>query len=494
MELFPSLSLLFITFISLYVYFFLKPTSKAETKASGFKSYPLVGVLPEFLRNRHQFLQWSTEVLSGCATQTAVFNRPGKIYGVITANPLNVEHMLKTNFENYPKGPRFNSILEDFLGQGIFNADGELWRGQRKTASYEFNTRSLRNFVMENVTMEIQTRLVPLLEKAAATDKVLDLQDVLERFAFDNICKVAFNVDPSCLGGDGTTGGEFMTAFEEATSISADRFRYALPGLWKIKKLLGIGSEKRLAQSISKVHEFADKIISSRLEEQATKNNDEDLLSRFVGNSENSPEFLRDIVISVILAGRDTTSSALTWFFWLLSSRPEIQENILKELKTIRQQYGKTKNIGEAYNFDELRQMHYLHAAISESMRLFPPVSIDTKYCSDDDTMPDGSYVGKGWYVTYNSYAMGRMKSVWGQDCFEYKPERWLENGIFKPESPFKFPVFNAGPRICLGKDMAYIQMKYIAASILERLKMDVLLERGKCPEMLLYHFNKSLP
>lgn len=393
--------------------------------------------------------------------------------------------MLKTKFENYPKGPRFHAILEDFLGEGIFNADGELWKIQRKTASYEFNTKSLRIFVMQNVTMEIQTRLVPLLERAALTNKELDLQDVLERFAFDNICKVAFNVDPGCLGGDGTTGGEFMTAFEEATNISADRFRYALPGLWKIKKLFGVGSEKRLEQSIAKVHEFADKIISSRLEEQATKNNDEDLLSRFVGNSENSPEFLRDIVISIILAGRDTTSSALTWFFWLLSSRPEIVENILKELKTIRQQNEKRKHIGEAYNFDELRQMHYLHATISEAMRLYPPVSVDTKSCFDDDTMPDGTYVGKDWFVSYNTYAMGRMESIWGQDCCEYKPERWLENGIYKPESPFKYPVFNAGPRICLGKDMAYIQMKYIAASILERFRLDVLLEKDKCPEMV---------
>ncbi|KAG9141529.1 hypothetical protein Leryth_019065 [Lithospermum erythrorhizon] len=486
MELFSPLSIIFTIFIALYVYyFFLKPIYKTNSKP-GFKSYPLVGALPGFLKNRDRFLEWSTEILSRCPTQTAVFHRPGRLHGVITANPANVEHMLKTNFDNYPKGPRFNALLEDFLGRGIFNADGELWKLQRKTASYEFNTKSLRNFVMENVTMEIKTRLIPLLERAALTNKELDLQDVLERFAFDNICKVAFNVDPGCLGGDGTTGGEFMSAFEEATNISADRFRYVLPGLYKIKKFFGVGTEKRLAQSIAKVHEFADKIITSRLKEKEMRNNDEDLLSRFVGNSDNSPEFLRDIVISVILAGRDTTSSALSWFFWLLSSRPEIEENILEELKTIRQQNGKGKNIGEAYNFDELREMHYLHAAISEAMRLYPPVSVDTKSCFDNDTMPDGTYVGKDWFVTYNSYAMGRMESIWGHDCSEYKPERWLENGIYKPESPFKFPVFNAGPRICLGKEMAYIQMKYIAASILERFRMNVLLERGKCPEMVL--------
>ncbi|KAL2491168.1 Cytochrome [Abeliophyllum distichum] len=109
--------------------------------------------------------------------------------------------MLKTNFENYPKGTRFRNLLEDFLGRGIFNTDGELWKIQRKTASYEFNTKSLRNFALENVTMELQTRLIPILEKALKNERILDFQDILERFAFDNICKVAFNVDPGWVGG-----------------------------------------------------------------------------------------------------------------------------------------------------------------------------------------------------------------------------------------------------------------------------------------------------
>ncbi|KAK4404722.1 cytochrome [Sesamum angolense] len=438
MELTSLQAFLFIFLLSLYLYiFFLRPKSK-NTTAHGFRIYPLVGTLPDFLRNRHRFLDWSTGVLSGCPTNTAVFRRPGKVHGVITANPQIVEHMLKSNFENYPKGPRFRILLTDFLGKGIFNTDGELWRIQRKTASYEFNTKSLRNFVMENVYVELHTRLIPILGSAERTDRVLDVQDILERFAFDNICKVAFNVDPGCLGGDGTAGGEFMRAFEDAATLSSEK------------------AEKK----------------------------DEDLLSRFIANSENSAELLRDIVISFILAGRDTTSSALSWFFWLLSSRPDVEERILQELENIRRQNG--KSIGEIYSFDELREMHYLHAAISETMRLYPPVPVDTKACKEDDILPDGTVIGKNWFISYHTYAMGRMESIWGEDCCEFKPERWIENGICKQESPFKYPVFHAGPRMCLGKDMAYIQMKSIAASVLERFGMDVLLENGKSPEPLL--------
>ncbi|KAI3771920.1 hypothetical protein L6452_03092 [Arctium lappa] len=471
-----SLILIFPLFLLIHRFFFLNPTKpKPTTTQIGFKNYPILGTIPEFLQNRHRFLDWSTEVLSRCPTNTAILIRPGKIKGFVTANPANVEHMLKTNFDNYPKGTRFISFLDDFLGRGIFNSEGESWKAQRKIASSEFNTRSLRNFVMETAAIELQTRFIPILERAVGLDMVVDLQELLERFTFDNICKVAFNVDPGCLAGDGNSGSEFMKAFEEAATLSSGRFLYVFPWIYKMKKMLRVGSELKLQKAISIVHKFAGDIIQSRMEEKTEKKPDEDLLSRFMGKPEYSPEFLRDIVISFILAGRDTTSSALTWFFWLLSSHPEVEQKILDELKTIRLSSGEY-----FYSFDELRHMHYLHAAISEGLRLYPPVPVDTKDCLKDDVMPDGTFVGEGWFVTYITYAMGRMESIWGKDCLEYRPERWLEEEegggggkvVCRSENPFKFPVFHGGPRICLGKEMAYTQMKLVAATIIEKFKV----------------------
>jgi cytochrome P450 len=266
-DLFSIQSFLFFFLLSLYLYLHFIASSKKAHKKLGFKTYPIVGALPDFLRNRHRFLDWSTEVLSNCPTNSAVFWRPGNVCDVITADPSNVEHILKTKFENYPKGTRSITLLQDFLGCGIFNSDAELWKVQRKAASYEFNTKSLRNFVMENVTVEINTRLLPILSKASQTQRVLDLQDILERFAFDNICKLAFNVDPGCLSGDGTTGNtEFMKAFEDATMLSLGRFMTASPFLGRVKKYLNVGSERKLKDSIKIVHEFADNIIKSRME------------------------------------------------------------------------------------------------------------------------------------------------------------------------------------------------------------------------------------
>ncbi|OIW21885.1 hypothetical protein TanjilG_13825 [Lupinus angustifolius] len=80
---------------------------------------------------------------------------------------------------------------------------------------------------------------------------------------------------------------------------------------------------------------------------------------------------------------------------------------------------------------------------------------------------------------------MGRMESVWGKDCSEFKPKRWLENGEYCKESSFKFPIFHAGPRMYLGRDMAYIQMKSIVASLMKIFDIDVV-DKDKCPENLL--------
>ncbi|KAI7740216.1 hypothetical protein M8C21_001292 [Ambrosia artemisiifolia] len=472
----------------IFLYIYLQIKNYNSTTRYGFTSYPIVGTVPEFVLNCHRFLDWTAEVLIRTPSHTGILDRPGKIKVFLTANPANVEHMVKTNFDNYPKGTRFISLLEELLGNGIFNAEGESWRLQRKISSYEFNTRSLRNFVMEAANVELQDRLIPILERASDINRVFDLQDVFERYTFDSICKVAFNFDPCCLSGDGTNNSEFMSAFEEATTLITQRFIRLCPGDQKIRKFFKLKSEMKLEKAIATVHKFADDIIKKRMDERDGKT-DEDLLSRFMGHSDYSPKFLRDIVVSFILAGRDTTSSALSWFFWLLSSHPEVERKILDELRSIRRKTGKSSS--ESYCFDDLRHMHYLHGALSEGLRLYPPVPLETKDSLKDDVMPDGTFIGKGWFVTYNAYAMARIESVWGKDCCEFRPERWLEedecgNVVYRPESPFKFPAFHGGPRICVGKEMAYTQMKLVAATIIEKFRVEVLAENKNPPQHVL--------
>ncbi|KAH7300165.1 hypothetical protein KP509_24G047700 [Ceratopteris richardii] len=125
------------------------------------------------------------------------------------------------------------------------------------------------------------------------------------------------------------------------------------------------------------------------------------------------------------------------------------------------------EEVAKRMSYETLSTMHYLHAALTETLRLYPAVPRDGKVAAGDDTLPDGTRVKQGDRVSYVPYSMGRMEFLWGKDALTYNPDRWLKDGVFQPESPFKFSAFQAGPRICLGRDSAYLQMKMTAALLL---------------------------
>ncbi|KAL2546670.1 Cytochrome [Forsythia ovata] len=158
-----------------------------------------IGCLISLYKNHYRLLDWYTQLLSEFKTQTIVVQRFGAPRTVVTANPNNVEYILKTNFENFPKGKPFTDLLGDFLGVGIFNVDGEKWSLQRKLASHGFSVNSLREFVVKILEDEVKNRLLPVLENAAENNIILDMQEVLRRFAFDTICEVSLDTNPSCL-------------------------------------------------------------------------------------------------------------------------------------------------------------------------------------------------------------------------------------------------------------------------------------------------------
>ncbi|KAI3863707.1 hypothetical protein MKW98_031299 [Papaver atlanticum] len=454
-------------FLPFFIFIFFCNTNKPLSSSTSIlpKSYPLIGSSFALLANIERHNQWAAEVLNVCPTNTYVIRYLG-VCNVTTAYPENVKHILKSHFSNYPKGGELRNILSDFLGNGIFNADGDSWKFQRQISSHEFNSTSLRKFIEEVVKIEIFHRLIPVLSVTAETNSELDLQDILQRFAFDNICKISFGYDPSYLS-PSLAKTEFAVAFEDATRIVSERIGHINHLVWKTKRFLNVGSEKRLKQATATIRESARKIVRQKKHELKEKSSLEttDLLSRFVKDEDLDEDFVIDIVISFILAGQDTTSAALTWFFWLVSCNPEVEKEILKEIN----------QTAEETSYDDVKDMVYLQASLCESMRLYPPVPFDTKEAANDDIFPDGTIIKKGMRVSFSIYAMGRMENLWGLDCNEFKPERWLKREnvtgklSFMGKDSYVYPVFQAGPRICLGKEMAFLQMKMVVVEVLRR-------------------------
>ncbi|KAK1669982.1 hypothetical protein QYE76_058141 [Lolium multiflorum] len=454
----------------------------------------ILGNTVPFLLNLHRFLDWATDLLAASPASTIeVRGALGLGSGVATASPEVVDHFLRANFPNYVKGARFAVPFADLLGSGMFLADGRLWSLQRKLASYSFSSRSLRRFSGRVLRAHLRGRLLPFLDAAArSSEAVVDLQDVLKRFAFDNICGVAFGVDCSTLLEleDGGQHEAFFAAFDDAVEITFARILHPTTLVWRAMRLANVGSERRMREAVRVIDEYVMGMVEAaeQLRARGAEEQEQHLLSRFaaamdeeaalggeLGEMFGSPDakrrFLRDVVVSFVLAGKDTTSSALTWFFWLLAANPRCERRVYEEVTRYSDAAGAENDNAEAEYQEELKGMQYLHAAITEAMRLYPPVPINSRVAAADDVLPDGTTVRAGWFADYSAYAMGRMPRLWGPRCREFLPERWLDvdQGEFVAADAARYPVFHGGPRACLGKEMAYVQMKAVAAAVIRR-------------------------
>ncbi|KAL2337431.1 hypothetical protein Fmac_011877 [Flemingia macrophylla] len=434
----------------------------------GKKYHPIAGTVFNQMLNFNRLHHYMTRLAAKYRTYRLInlFR-----YEVYTADPCNVEYILKTNFENYGKGLYNYHNLKDLLGDGIFTVDGEKWREQRKISSHEFSTKMLRDFSIL-IFRKNAAKLANIVSEAATSNDTLEIQDLLMKSTMDSIFQVAFGTELDSLCGSSQEEKIFADAFDTSSALTLYRY---VDVFWKIKKFLNIGSEAKLRKTTKILNEFVFKLINTRIQQmqisqEGSASKRGDILSRFLQVKGYDSTYLRDIILNFVIAGKDTTAATLAWFIYMLCKYPAVQEKAAKEVK----EATSTKKISSYTDFvssvtdEALEKMNYLHAAITETLRLYPAVPVDAKICFSDDTLPDGYSVNKGDMVSYQPYAMGRMKFIWGDDAEDFRPERWFDdNGTFKQESPFKFTAFQAGPRICLGKEFAYRQMKIFSAVLL---------------------------
>ncbi|KAK6133091.1 hypothetical protein DH2020_033130 [Rehmannia glutinosa] len=328
------------------------------------------------------------------------------------------------------------------------------------------------------VWQKVETRLIPVLDYFCKQGTDFDMQDVLQRHSFDTTCQFFLNYDPGSLSPDLPN-----VPCEKALSDALEPLfhRHIVPkSIWKVQKWLNIGNEKKLLESWKAFDDFIYPHIS--LEGNQGEENDVNVFASFRKAYEESDlkfsrdltHFLRDTFLGLLFAGRDSLSISLTWFFWVISKNPWAEIKIQEEIETVLQ--IKRNEKWRFFSAEESHKLVYLHAALCETLRLFPPIALELKTPTEPDILPSGNYVDKGTKVILPFYSTGRMESVWGKDCLEFKPDRWILPGGrgVKHESSYKFPAFNAGPRTCPGKKMAFIQMKMVAATIIHHFQVQV--------------------
>ncbi|KFK30508.1 hypothetical protein AALP_AA7G271100 [Arabis alpina] len=407
---------------------------------------------------------------------------------LVTVDPANIHHIMSSNFANYPKGPEFKKLF-DVLGDGIFNADSELWKDLRKSAQSMMMNPEFQKFSLATSLNKLEKGLVPLLDHVANEKLIVDLEDVFQRFTFDSTCVLATGYDPGCLSVDMPEIG-FARALDDAEE--AIFFRHIKPEiLWKMQSLIGFGDEKKMTKARATFDRVCSKYIASKKDmvsrEVDSSSPSQDLLTSYMNLdttkykllNPSDDRFLRDTILTFMLAGRDTTGSGLTWLFWLLLKTPEAMPKIREEINTNLYPNTKTdgsdSNDSDSFNPQELKKLVYLHGAICEALRLYPPVPFQHKSPTKPDVLPSGHKVDANSKILFCLYSLGRMKSVWGEDALEFKPERWIsETGKSVHEPSYKFLSFNAGPRTCLGKEVAMMQMKTVAVKIIQNYEMKI--------------------
>ncbi|KAL6544623.1 hypothetical protein OROMI_023485 [Orobanche minor] len=464
------------TTLCLMIYLLL---TKNPKKALVPTNWPIVGMLPSIIRNSHRIHDFLTEVLNESG---GTFEFKGPVFSnmnmVFTCDPANINHIFTKRFSNYPKGPEFKKIF-DILGDGIFRADNELWELQRRTTLALMTGENFYASLQNIIWRKTENGLLPILDRFWEDGADFDMQDIFGRFSFDTICQLLLNHDPCSLSPDLP-----YVACEQALNYVMGPLlhRHLVPeSYWKLQKWLKIGREKKLIEAWRAFDDFIYPHVFSHEE----NNNVIDMFGSFksaygeskIDFSREVKDFLRDTFLNLLVAGRDSMSTGLTWFFWLMARHPSVEIKIQDEIENvlgIKRDHAKAN--WRFFNVDECEGLIYLHAALSETLRLFPPIPIEHKVAIEPDFLPGGKcYVDKNKKVIISFYSTGRMESVWGKDCLEFKPERWIEtDGVIKHEPSFKFPAFNVGPRTCIGKKMAIVEMKMVAAFIVHHFHVRV--------------------
>ncbi|KAF1319136.1 Cytochrome p450 86a2, partial [Globisporangium splendens] len=459
---------------------------------------PILGnTLDTLITHRDRIYDWETEqheLLKG----TWRLHILGYGHSIVVASPKLLEDVLETQFELFPKDDGMCTIFRDFFGRGIFAVNGDEWRHNREQASTLFSFQMFKHVMYEVVSEKVHT-LRRVLAQYEARRETVSLRRVLSHFTSDVFSKIGFGVEQRCMenGANGYMLDDFVDASETISKVLFARFLQPM-WFWKAKRFFNLGDEKKLKKSIR----FLDFLVYNIINESIAKSSRRrkrtgcnlsmqklvagprrDLISVFMESDSRTDatdaEAIRDLVVSFISSGTETTSQSLSFFIVMMNRYPQVLRKIRDELRLklpgLMMRNGRDGDSwGDGFEVPSMQDLSclvYLEAAIRENLRLNPPVAITTRAATTDTILSDGTFVPKGTRVILCLYAALRQKSVWGDDAHEFRPERWVDpaTGSLLTMSPFQFPVFCAGPRVCLGRKLAMMEMKMLLAVILSK-------------------------
>lgn len=372
----------------------------------------------------------------------------------VLRDPEHIWEVLVRDAAKYGKTHSALRQLEGVLGEGLLTTDGDLWRRQRRLVQPAFGPKRLAEYA---------AAFVDECERTARgwyPGQVRDLSREMMDLTLRVVCRTLFGHDVS--GQTDVVWGAIKTL---TTGFAAARL---VPG-W-----VPGGPQARSEQARADLDEVVMGMIADR---RASGQSHPDLLQRLLDARDEDGSALTDVeirdqLLTLFIAGHETTSHALTWTLYLLSQHPEVEAELRREL---RETLG-----GRPPRYDDLPNLTYTRMVFDEAMRLFPPAYTVARR-AEADTVIGNWEVPKGAEVIVWIYRAHRLERVWPEPE-RFDPER------FRPEASAARPKcaylpFGAGPRACIGKVFAQVEGQLLLASLLQQFHFE--LEAGHPVEPL---------
>lgn len=368
---------------------------------------------------------------------------------ILTVDPDVIQHILRKNAANYDKAIAPSSALERFVGTGLLLAIGEQHTEQKKLMAPGFRPKSLSNLI-DLIDEEIDAYFDEMDHRIQKNPKVL-IDEVMRKMTFSIMTKAIYGKD---MDTEMTTA--FYNRFQELQEFLVKLVR--LPALMKYYNFTG---KTKHYEQLSKAN---NEVILDIIKGRRTSGFGSDLLGMLMGCTyENSTEGMTDQQLlqeSLILfiAGHETASNILSWTTYLLDQHPACIQKIKEE--------AARKLNGQKPSFNDLMQLEYLSQTIDECLRLYPPSWIYDRVALEDDHIK-GFDIPKGARVIPFVYGLHHSPKLW-KDPEVFRPERFTKEAR-KNRHNFAHMPFGAGPRMCIGRNFALMEMKMIILKMLDR-------------------------
>jgi cytochrome P450 len=366
---------------------------------------------------------------------------------IVTIDPAVIQHVLKTNAENYEKSHIQVSRMGHFLGKGLLTTHGEAWRTQRRLIQKGFAPKQL-----EALASIMQDSLA---ESLRGFDREIRLGPV---DIYPHFMKMTFAMVARSLFGARLKEEDIDLVSHTICTVQEFIVRQTIEPY--MNPWFAVSGELRKHEEM-RTH--ADAVLLEYIKRRRHEPPGNDLLqtmmdARYSDGEGMSNELLLSESMQLLVAGHETSSNALSWILYLLSKHPDCLERVRQEVDAV---------LGdEPLNLADVMKFEFTAQVIHEALRLYPPFWMIDRMAVADDRVGD-TVIPRGSTVIVYVYGAHHAPRYW-RDPETFNPERFTREEM-KQRTPFTFLPFGGGPRICIGNQYAMQQILMILSDLLRR-------------------------